>query len=267
MSGRASTTVSTAPALRRKSGVSTSMVVAGVRARMARMVWAKCSAPPSARSSRSTEVMTTCSSPSLATASATFSGSLGIERPRQPGRHVAEGAGARAGVAHDHHGGVALRPALADVGAGRLLAHRDEPVLAQHAARLAVLRPTRPARARGSSPACAAPAYPACWPSRGAAAARLSRIVTMPPILPPPVNRANPHPAIPAPRVPAAPPPALRARPPSQEGGGRCVQRLGSAPTFVIPASAATAGIQPSTRPLNAPLDSRSALRLAGMTK
>ena len=36
--GRAATTVSTAPSLRRKSGVSTSMVVAGVRARMARMV-------------------------------------------------------------------------------------------------------------------------------------------------------------------------------------------------------------------------------------
>src|SRR3546814_9268715 len=30
----------------------------------------------------------------------------------------------RAGVAHDHHGGVALRPALADVRAGRLLADR-----------------------------------------------------------------------------------------------------------------------------------------------
>ena len=98
---------------------------------------AKCSAPPSARSSRSTEVMTTCASPSLATAAATFCGSARIERPRQPGRHVAEGAGARAGIAHDHHGGVALRPALADVGAGRLLAHRDEPVRAQHAARLA----------------------------------------------------------------------------------------------------------------------------------
>ena len=38
-------------------------------------------------------------------------------------------------------------------------------------------------------------------------------------------------------------------------------------PKFVIPASAATAGIQPRTQPLNAPLDSRSALRLAGMTK
>src|SRR3546814_5317202 len=35
-----------------------------------------------------------------------------------------EAAGARAGVAHDHHGGVALRPALADVRAGRLLADR-----------------------------------------------------------------------------------------------------------------------------------------------
>ena len=84
MSGPAATTVSTAPSLRRKSGVSTSMVVAGVRARMARIVSAKCPAPPSARSSRSTEVMTTCASASSAIASATFSGSLGSSGPGSP---------------------------------------------------------------------------------------------------------------------------------------------------------------------------------------
>src|SRR3712207_6931906 len=44
------------------------------------------------------------------------------------GGDVAERTGPRAGVAHDHHGGVALRPALADVRAGRLLAHRDQAV-------------------------------------------------------------------------------------------------------------------------------------------
>ncbi len=84
MSGCAATTVSMAPALRRKSGVSTSMVVAGVRARMARMVAAKCAAPPSARSSRSTEVMTTWARPSLATASATLSGSAASSGPGSP---------------------------------------------------------------------------------------------------------------------------------------------------------------------------------------
>ena len=46
-----------------------------------------------------------------------------VERARQPGLHVAEGAGARAGVAHDHEGGVLLLPALADIGAAGLLAH------------------------------------------------------------------------------------------------------------------------------------------------
>ncbi len=51
------------------------MVVPGARWRMARIVWAKCSAPPSARSSRSTLVMTTCFSPSCATAWATRPGS------------------------------------------------------------------------------------------------------------------------------------------------------------------------------------------------
>ncbi len=63
-----------------------------------------------------------------------------IERARQPGLDVAEGAGTRAGVAHDHHGGVAAGPALGDVGAARLLAHGDEAVLAQDCARLVELR-------------------------------------------------------------------------------------------------------------------------------
>ena len=45
-----------------------------------------------------------------------------IERAGQPGLDVAEGAGARAGVAHDHEGGVLLLPALADIGAAGLLA-------------------------------------------------------------------------------------------------------------------------------------------------
>ena len=46
----------------------------------------------------------------------------GIERARQPGLDVAEGAGAGAGVAHDHEGGVLLLPALADIRAAGLLA-------------------------------------------------------------------------------------------------------------------------------------------------
>ena len=42
------------------------------------------------------------------------------------GRDVAEGAGAGAHRAEDHYGGVPLLPALADIRAGRLLAHRVE---------------------------------------------------------------------------------------------------------------------------------------------
>ena len=52
------------------------MVVPGAAARMALMTAAKCAAPPSATSSRSTEVITTCRRPRVATASATRCGSL-----------------------------------------------------------------------------------------------------------------------------------------------------------------------------------------------
>ena len=53
-----------------------------------------------------------------------------IERAGQPGLDVAERAGAGAGVAHDHEGGVLLVPAFADIRAARLLAHRGEAVFA-----------------------------------------------------------------------------------------------------------------------------------------
>ena len=55
----ASTTTSSAPSFRRKSGVRISIVAFGVARRTARIVSAKCAAPPSSRSSRSTDVMTT----------------------------------------------------------------------------------------------------------------------------------------------------------------------------------------------------------------
>jgi len=76
-SGLASITTSAAPSLRMKSGVRISTVVAGAAWRMARTTSAKCRAPPSSRSSRSTEVITTCLRPILATASATRAGSVG----------------------------------------------------------------------------------------------------------------------------------------------------------------------------------------------
>jgi len=57
-----------------------------------------------------------------------------IERAGKAGLDVAEGAGPRAGVAHDHEGRVLLVPALADIGATRLLAHGHEVVLADDVA-------------------------------------------------------------------------------------------------------------------------------------
>ena len=57
-------------------------------------------------------------------------GLMGVERGRQTGAHIAEGAGAGADFAHDHHRGVLLAPALADVGTARFLANGDEIVLA-----------------------------------------------------------------------------------------------------------------------------------------
>ncbi len=53
-----------------------------------------------------------------------------VDRARHPRLDVAEGAGPRAGVAEDHHRGVLLGPAFADVRAGRFLAHRGQAQLA-----------------------------------------------------------------------------------------------------------------------------------------
>ena len=61
-----------------------------------------------------------------------------IQSGRLTRAHVAERAGAGTGVAHDHHGGVTLRPALADIRAGGLLANRDQPVLPHEGAGLVI---------------------------------------------------------------------------------------------------------------------------------
>ena len=60
------------------------MRVDGVRPRTARTHDAKCPAPPSRRSSRSTEVMTTCRSPRRATVAASRSGSAGSRGSGRP---------------------------------------------------------------------------------------------------------------------------------------------------------------------------------------
>ena len=76
--------------------------------------------------------------PELGNRLADISRLIWIERTGQPGLHVAERAGARARVAHDHEGRVLLVPALTDVGATGLLAHGVQAVLLDDALRLAI---------------------------------------------------------------------------------------------------------------------------------
>src|SRR3546814_4630984 len=49
-----------------------------------------------------------------------------IEAARTAGGDVAEGAGPRTGIAHDHEGGVLLCPAFADIRAAGLFTDRSE---------------------------------------------------------------------------------------------------------------------------------------------
>jgi len=64
-------------------------------------------------------------------------GLIRIERAGQPGFHIAEGAGARAGVPHDHEGRVLLLPAFPDIGAARFFADSVQTVRAHDAMGLA----------------------------------------------------------------------------------------------------------------------------------
>ena len=102
---------------------------------------ANASAPPLGRSSRSTEVMTTCSSPMRATASASRTGSSGSNACGRAVGHRAVGAVPGADVAQDHEGGGLVLPALADVGAAGLLAHRVEAELPHHGLDVRVVGP------------------------------------------------------------------------------------------------------------------------------
>jgi hypothetical protein len=67
----------------------------------------------------------------------------GVKRAGQASLDVAEGAGARAGVAHDHERCVLFFPALADIGTTRFLAHGVQAVGAHDLARLGVARRDR----------------------------------------------------------------------------------------------------------------------------
>ena len=75
MSGADAVTISIRSARASRSGIRSSIVASGFASRMASTVAAQCRAPPSGRSSRVTEVTTTCRSPISLTLSATCRGS------------------------------------------------------------------------------------------------------------------------------------------------------------------------------------------------
>ena len=114
------------PLLLRKSGVRISIVVAGVFRRSAWITFTNWRAPPSGRSSRSTRGDDDMLEAQLGRGDRDMLGLQRIDGARHAGLDVAEGAGPRAGVAQDHHRRVLLRPALADIRAGRLLAYGRE---------------------------------------------------------------------------------------------------------------------------------------------
>src|SRR5580698_10300730 len=66
-----------------------------------------------------------------------------VERARQTRAHIAEGAGARAGVAHNHHRGVTMGPAFPDIRATRLFADGVQPEFADDLARLLIFAAAR----------------------------------------------------------------------------------------------------------------------------
>ena len=111
ISGLDAATISIKSALASKSGIRSSIVASQFSLRIASTTAAQCRAPPSGRSSRVTDVTTTCRSPINRTLSANFSGS--------------EASGARGMpvfVAQNRHPRVQISPRIINV-AVRLLQH------------------------------------------------------------------------------------------------------------------------------------------------
>src|SRR5688500_5398202 len=98
------------------------------------MRWASASAPAAGRPPRATERMTTWCKPIR------VHGLQRVERLRGPVRHGAVGAVPGADVAQNHEGGGLVLPALPNVGAPSLLAHRVEAELTHQGLHLDVVR-------------------------------------------------------------------------------------------------------------------------------
>ena len=105
-------------------------MVAPVRCRTARTQRRKCSAPSSSRSSRVTEVITTCRSPSRRHASASSIWLVGRHGLGLSPLDRTETARPSAGLAQDHERGRPPRPALGAIRATCTLADGLEPQLA-----------------------------------------------------------------------------------------------------------------------------------------
>ena len=109
MSGRASATRSISSSRASKSGISSSIVVSGFNSRTARTDSAHKAAPPSGRSSRSTDVTTQCFSPISDMERASFRGSSG-----------SGGNGFPVAVAQNLHERVHMSPKIMKVAVRRL---------------------------------------------------------------------------------------------------------------------------------------------------
>ena len=129
MSGAASTTHRSASTFPPKSGTSSSTVVPGASLRRARTTDAKCAAPPSGRSSRVTEVTTTCRQERTVAAFATREGSVG-----------SGGAGTPAATPQKAHPRVQTSPSRITVAAP---APQHSPTFGHRASRHTVRRPNR----------------------------------------------------------------------------------------------------------------------------
>ena len=168
-SGRASITRASGISWPRKSGVSTSTAQPGARRRIARIVAAKA---PGAEVGQVVAVHRghdAMAQSHLVHRVGHAQRLRAVDHLRHAGLHVAEAAPARAGVAQDHERGGAPLPALADVGAVRLLADGVQRLAAHQALDVAVGR-ARPAPSPSAMAACASGTAPRRHPWAAAAA-------------------------------------------------------------------------------------------------
>ena len=157
------------------------------------MVAAKAPAPPSARSSRATQVITAWARPIRCHRLGHPVRLAGVEGQGMAGVDLAEPAGPGAAGPVDHEGRRPVRPALVDVGTARLLAHRHQIEVAEVVLESEV--PVAHGRLRPAATRACGPAAPGRRPGRrptGPSAARGRWRGVRPGS---PATRAGPHPA------------------------------------------------------------------------